>query len=43
MAVEVVSALERKVNFNVSKEVVNSRCRAVKKYARQAKVQGFRL
>ena len=43
MAVEVVSALERKVNFNVSKEVVNSQvAEQLKKYARQAKVQGFR-
>ena len=43
MAFEVVSALKRKVNFNVSKEVVNSQvAEQLKKYARQAKVQGFR-
>lgn len=43
MTVEVVSALERKVNFNVSKEMVNGRvAEELKKYAKQAKVQGFR-
>ena len=43
MSVEVVSTLERKVSFNVSKEVVNTKVAAeLKKYAKQAKVQGFR-
>lgn len=43
MSVEVVSTLERKVNFNVSKDVVNSNvAEQLKKYAKQAKVQGFR-
>lgn len=43
MSVEVVSTLERKVNFNVSKDLVNSNvAEQLKKYAKQAKVQGFR-
>ncbi len=43
MSVEVVSTLERKVNFNVSKESVKGLVATeLKKYAKQAKVQGFR-
>lgn len=43
MTVEVVSTLERKVQFNVEKAVVNSKVAdELKKYARKAKVQGFR-
>ena len=41
--VEIVSALQRKINFNVSKETVDSQvAQQLKKYAKQAKVQGFR-
>jgi trigger factor len=43
MTVEVVSALERKLNFNISKDVVTGLVgEKLKKYSRQAKVQGFR-
>ena len=43
MTVEVVNALERKVNFNINKEIVNTQvAQELKKYSKQAKVQGFR-
>jgi len=43
MSVEVVSTLERKVSFNVNKAQVNGQvANELKKYAKQAKVQGFR-
>ena len=43
MAVEVINTLERKVSFNVNKEVVNSLLAdKLKGYAKKAKVQGFR-
>lgn len=43
MSVEVISTLKRKVDFNVSKEIVNGQvAEQLKKYAKQAKVQGFR-
>lgn len=43
MSVEVVSTLERKVSFNVNKALVNNEvANELKKYAKQAKVQGFR-
>lgn len=43
MSVEIVSNLERKVNFNVSKASVDANVQAqLKKYAKDAKVQGFR-
>ncbi len=42
-SVEMVSALQRKVSFNVSKESVNGQvAEQLKKYAKQAKVPGFR-
>ena len=43
MSVEVVSTLERKVSFNINKSLVNNEvANELKKYAKQAKVQGFR-
>lgn len=43
MSVEIVSNLERKVSFNVSKAAVDANVQAqLKKYAKDAKVQGFR-
>lgn len=43
MSIEVVSTLQRKVNLNISKAVVNDQvAQELKKYAKQAKVQGFR-
>lgn len=43
MSVEIVSSLERKVSFNVSKAAVDANVQAqLKKYAKDAKVQGFR-
>jgi trigger factor len=43
MAVEVISTLGRKVNFNVNKEAVNGLVATeLRKYAKQAKIQGFR-
>lgn len=43
MSVEVVSNLERKVSFNVSKAVVNENVQTqLRKYAKDAKIQGFR-
>lgn len=43
MSVEVLSNLERKVSFNVSKAVVTDNVQAqLRKYAKDAKIQGFR-
>ncbi len=43
MTIEVLSNLERKVNFNVDKAVVTAGVQdKLKKYAKDAKVQGFR-
>lgn len=43
MTVEVLSSLKRKVNFSISKAVVDANVQSqLKKYAKDAKVQGFR-
>ncbi|MDD3266909.1 MAG: trigger factor [Burkholderiales bacterium] len=43
MSVEVISNLERKVTFNIDKAIVTSGVEAkLRKYAKEAKVQGFR-